>query len=83
MQIENSTFEKLINALERNADEMVNLQELLAPEISRTEAINRRAMEKLEAEADAEKFIRKYQKQFESMELPVWINSAKFANPKL
>ena len=64
MQIENSTFEKLIDALERNADEMVNLQELLAPEISRTEAMNRRAMEKLEAEADAEKFIRKYQKEF-------------------
>lgn len=69
MQIENSTFEKLINALERNADEMVNLQELLAPEISRTEAINRRAMEKLEAEADAEKFIRKYQKQFAELQL--------------
>jgi hypothetical protein len=69
--LEESSFEKLINALERNADEMVNLQELLAPEISRTEAMNRRAMEKLEAEADAEKFIRKYQKQFESMELPV------------
>ena len=69
MQIENSTFEKLINALERNADEMVNLQELLAPEISRTEAINRRALEKLEAEADAEKFIRKYQKQFAELQL--------------
>ena len=69
MQIENSTFEKLINALERNADEMVNLQELLAPEISRTEAINRRAMEKLEAEADAEKFIRKYQKQLAQIQL--------------
>jgi len=69
MQIENSTFEKLINALERNADEMVNLQELLAPEISRTEAMNRRAMEKLEAEADAEKFIRKYQKQFAELQL--------------
>ena len=69
MQIENSTFEKLINALERNADEMVNLQELLAPEISRTEAMNRRAMEKLEAEADAEKFIRKYQKQLSQIQL--------------
>ncbi len=69
MQIENSTFEKLINALERNADEMVNLQELLAPEISRTEAMNRRAMEKLEAEADAEKFIRKYQKQLAQIQL--------------
>ena len=69
MQIENSTFEKLIDALERNADEMVNLQELLAPEISRTEAMNRRAMEKLEAEADAEKFIRKYQKEFAEMQL--------------
>ena len=80
MQIENSTFEKLINALERNADEMVNLQELLAPEISRTEAMNRRAMEKLEAEADAEKFIRKYQKQLAQIQL--WKN-AKFVNPKL
>mgnify|MGYP001585702284 FL=1 len=69
MQIENSTFEKLIDALERNADEMVNLQELLAPEISRTEAMNRRAMEKLEAEADAEKFIRKYQKQLAQIQL--------------
>jgi len=69
MQIENSTFEKLINALERNADEMVNLQELLAPEISRTEAINRRVREKLEAEADAEKFIRKYQKQLAQIQL--------------
>ncbi len=69
MQIENSTFEKLIDALERNADEMVNLQELLAPEISRTEAMNRRAMEKLEAEADAEKFIRKYQKKLAELQL--------------
>ena len=69
MQIENSTFEKLINALERNADEMVNLQELLAPEISSTEAINRRVREKLEAEADAEKFIRKYQKQLAQIQL--------------
>ena len=69
MQIENSTFEKLINALERNANEMVNLQELLAPEISRPEAINRRVREKLEAEADAEKFIRKYQKQLAQIQL--------------
>ena len=67
--LEESSFEKLINALERNADEMVNLQELLAPEISRTEAINRRVREKLEAEADAEKFIRKYQKQFAELQL--------------
>ena len=58
MQIENSTFEKLINALERNADEMVNLQELLAPEISRTETMRRRSNEMLEARADAEKFLR-------------------------
>ena len=58
MQIENSTFEKLINALERNADEMVNLQELLAPEISRTETMRRRSNEMLEARADAEKFVR-------------------------
>ena len=54
---EESTFQMLIDALTRNADEMVNLQELLAPEISRTETINRLAMQKLEAEADAEKFI--------------------------
>ena len=67
--LEESSFEKLINALERNADEMVNLQELLAPEISRTEAMNRRAMEKLEAEADAEKFIRKYQHKLAELEL--------------
>ena len=57
MLIKESTFKKLIDALTRNADEMVNLQELLAPEISRTETINRLAMQKLEAEADAEKFI--------------------------
>tara|TARA_Y100000296_G_scaffold81708_1_gene109411 strand:+ start:567 stop:776 length:210 start_codon:yes stop_codon:yes gene_type:complete len=69
MEIEDSTFQKLIDALERNADEMVNLQELLAPEISRTESINRRVREKLEAEAEAEKFIRKYQNEFAELQL--------------
>ena len=60
---EESTFKKLIDALTRNADEMVNLQELLAPEMSRTETINRLAMQKLEAEADAEKFIQTLDEQ--------------------
>tara|TARA_Y100000310_G_C20297569_1_gene630162 strand:- start:86 stop:295 length:210 start_codon:yes stop_codon:yes gene_type:complete len=69
MEIEDSTFQKLIDALERNTDEMVNLQELLAPEISRTESINRRVREKLEAEAEAEKFIRKYQNEFAELQL--------------
>ena len=64
MLIKESTFKKLIDALTRNADEMVNLQELLAPEMSRTETINRLAMQKLEADADAELFTRGLQEQF-------------------
>ena len=57
---EESTFQKLIDALTRNADEMEKLCDLLAPEMSRTETINRLAMQKLEADADADKFIQSF-----------------------
>jgi len=60
---EESTFQKLIDALTRNADEMEKLNDLLAPEMSRTETINRLAMQKLEADADAELFTRGLQLQ--------------------
>jgi len=57
---EESTFQKLIDALTRNADEMEKLNDLLAPEMSRTETINRLALQKLEADADADKFIQSF-----------------------
>ena len=57
---EESTFKKLIDALTRNADEMEKLCDLLAPEMSRTETINRLALQKLEADADADKFIQSF-----------------------
>jgi hypothetical protein len=63
MKMENDSFERLIVALERNTDELITFNELVKPELSQTQTINRKAQELLDARADAELFTRGLQEQ--------------------
>ena len=63
MKMENDSFERLIVALERNTDAWNTFKELVRPELSQTQTINRKAQELLDARADAELFTRGLQEQ--------------------